>query len=238
MDVVGSFIGLCIGAPILIPTLIIVWLGDFKSPFYIAPRVGKGGVTFKMVKIRSMVVNAHLSGVDSTSNNDMRITQIGKIVRRYKLDELTQLWNVLQGDMSLVGPRPNVERETRLYTDAEKILLTVKPGITDFASIVFSDEGAILANCPDADISYHQLIRPGKGELGVFYIQNRSNLLDIKLCLCTITSLFSRRYALAWVQSMLRKLNASKNLIQLAGRSMALQPRAPLGGSEIVTKRQ
>ena len=238
IDIVGAFFGLCISAPILIPVFMIVWLGDFKSPFYIAPRVGKGGAQFKMVKIRSMIVDAHLSGVDSTSNNDLRITKIGRIVRRYKLDELTQLWNVLMGDMSLVGPRPNVERETRLYTGAEKILLSVRPGITDFASIVFSDEGSILANCPDPDISYHQLIRPGKGELGIFYTQNSSNLLDIKLCLCTVASLFSRQFALKWVQSMLKKLNAPDYLIELSGRHSKLEPRPPYGGNKIVTERQ
>ena len=91
-------------------------------------------------------MHAEKTGVDSTAANDQRITAIGHFIRRYKLDELSQLWNVLRGDMSLFGPRPNVKRETDLYTAVEKQLLEAKPGITDFASIVFSDEGNILKN--------------------------------------------------------------------------------------------
>ena len=118
-------------------------------PFYIADRVGKDHNLFSMVKLRSMVINADSSGVDSTSSEDLRITPVGAFIRRYKLDELTQLWNVLCGSMSLVGPRPNVLRETELYSEEEKKLLEVRPGITDFSSIIFSDEGEILANESD-----------------------------------------------------------------------------------------
>src|ERR671924_606491 len=122
-DVVLSVLGLVLASPVLLPTMVAVWLQDFHSPFYIAPRVGRGGRAFRMVKLRSMVVNADKSGVDSTGANDRRITAIGSFVRRFKLDELTQLWNVLIGDMSLVGPRPNVKRETDLYTAVEQQLL-------------------------------------------------------------------------------------------------------------------
>ena len=121
-----------------------------------------------MIKLRSMIVNAEKSKVDSTSSNDPRITKIGKIIRKLKLDELSQLFNVFIGEMSLVGPRPNVKRETDLYTKVEKNLLSVKPGITDFASIIFSDESEILKNVDDPDISYNQLIRPWKSRLGLF----------------------------------------------------------------------
>ena len=144
LDIIASFCGLVIFSPILIIFMFLVWKGDKKTPFYMAPRVGKDGTTFKMVKLRSMTVDADKSGVNSTGNNDMRITPIGHKIRSYKLDELTQLWNVLIGDMSLVGPRPNVISDTDLYTNIEKVLLVVRPGITDFASIVFSDEGEIL----------------------------------------------------------------------------------------------
>ena len=109
-----------------------------------------------------MIINADSSGVDSTSATDSRITSIGHVIRRFKLDELTQLWNVFLGDMSLVGPRPNVRKETDLYTIPEKLLLTVRPGITDISSIIFSDEGDILANKKDPDLAYNQLIRPWK----------------------------------------------------------------------------
>ena len=181
IDLLVSSLGLIATSPILLPVMILVWKEDKKSPFYIAPRAGKDEIIFKMVKLRSMVVGADKSGVDSTSGNDMRITSIGHKIRKYKLDELVQLWNVFIGDMSLVGPRPNVTAETNLYTDVEKKLLSVKPGITDFASIVFSDEGAILEGKSDPDLAYNQLIRPWKSRLGLIYIEHQSFIMDVKL---------------------------------------------------------
>src|SRR5687768_13405619 len=103
--------------------MLLVWWQDKHSPFYMAPRVGKHGRAFRMVKLRSMVVNADQTGVDSTSADDRRILPIGRFIRRFKLDELPQLWNVVRGDMSLVGPRPNVKRETDQYTKVERRLL-------------------------------------------------------------------------------------------------------------------
>ena len=120
-----------------------------------------------MVKLRSMIINADKNKVDSTASDDMRITRVGMMIRAYKLDELTQLINVLKGDMSLVGPRPNVQRDVDLYSETEKRLLSVKPGITDFSSIIFSDEGDILSGLDDPDIAYNQLIRPWKSRLGI-----------------------------------------------------------------------
>ena len=164
MDIIFSALGLAVASFILIPTLILVWWQDKHSPFYIAQRVGKGGHLFKMIKIRSMIVNAEKTGVDSTAANDNRITAVGHFIRRYKLDELSQLWNVLRGDMSLVGPRPNVKRDTDLYTSTEKRLLTVKPGITDFASIVFADEADILKDYPDPTLFPIMILLSPRGE--------------------------------------------------------------------------
>jgi lipopolysaccharide/colanic/teichoic acid biosynthesis glycosyltransferase len=237
-DVAISLIGLLLALPILIPVIFIVWLQDKHSPFYVAPRVGINETIFKMIKLRSMIINAHKTGVDSTSANDKRITEIGKFIRKFKLDELTQLWNVLKGDMSLVGPRPNVERETILYTHEEKKLLSVKPGITDFSSIVFSDEGEILKGASDPDITYNQLIRPGKSKLGIFYIENQSISLDIKLCFYTVVAIFSRKNALKMTARTLQSLNAGKDLIQIASRKMPLKPSPPPGAKKIVTNRE
>ncbi len=236
-DIVVSGFGLVMASPILLPALFLVWWQDKHSPFYIAPRVGKGGVLFKMMKLRSMVPNADKSRIDSTSANDGRITRIGHFIRRYKLDELCQLWNVFIGDMSMVGPRPNVKRETDLYTPVERKLLDVKPGITDLASIVFSDESDILANQPDADIAYNQLIRPGKSKLGIFYIENRSLLLDIKLCFLTAVAILSRDKALVKIKHILHKLGAPKELIRIANRVEPLTPMPPPGGEKVVTSR-
>lgn len=236
-DVVASAAGLIVASPVLLPVIFLVWRQDRHSPFYIAPRVGKNDKPFKMVKLRSMVINADKSGVDSTSANDNRITTVGQFIRRYKLDELTQLWNVFKGDMSLVGPRPNVKRETDLYTPVERKLLEVKPGITDISSIVFSDEGDILKDQADPDIAYNQLIRPGKSMLGLLYIENQSLWLDIKLCFLTVIAVLSREKALAGVQAVLKDINAPEALRQLALRQQPLVPQPPPGGDRIVTSR-
>ena len=134
-----------------------------------------------MVKFRSMIIDASASGVDSTASDDKRITTIGRIVRKFKIDEIPQLFNVMIGDMSFVGPRPNVESETRMYSKVEQRILSVKPGITDFSSIVFSDEGDILKGSDDPDLKYNQIIRPWKSRLALLYIDNRTLMIDIKI---------------------------------------------------------
>jgi lipopolysaccharide/colanic/teichoic acid biosynthesis glycosyltransferase len=237
-DFILAFVGLILSSPILLPVIFLVWIQDWHSPFYIAPRVGKGEKPFKMLKLRSMIVNADKSGVDSTSSNDKRITGVGKFIRKYKLDELSQLWNVLIGDMSLVGPRPNVKRETDLYTIEEKKLLTVRPGITDFSSIVFSDEGDILKNQDDPDIAYNQLIRPGKSMLGIFYIENRTFIIDIKLIYLTVIAILSKEKALTSLVLILKKLAANDLLIDIASRKQTLYPMPPPGAKHIVTNRE
>ena len=237
LDFSVSFIGLLLFAPILLPVIFIVWIQDFKSPFYIPLRVGQNKKLFKMVKLRSMIVNADSSGVDSTGKNDDRITRIGKIIRRFKLDELSQLWNVLMGDMSLVGPRPNVKSETDLYTDVENGLLSVKPGITDISSIVFSDEGDILADKTDPDLAYNQLIRPWKSRLGLIYIKNQSFMLDIQLIFLTVISIFSRDLALSHIVKILKNLEVDKEIIEISKRKIELYPFSPPGTDEIVEQR-
>jgi lipopolysaccharide/colanic/teichoic acid biosynthesis glycosyltransferase len=188
-----------------------------------------------MVKFRSMVVNAEKTGVASTSNSDSRITPIGHKIRKYKLDELLQLWNVLLGDMSLVGPRPNVKAETELYTNIEKSLLSVKPGITDFSSIVFSDEGKILENKKDPDLAYNQLIRPWKSRLGLVYIEHQSIINDIQIIIYTQVALISKPKALNWVSKKLEKFGVSKDLVDISKRQTKLVPFPPPGLDKIIT---
>jgi lipopolysaccharide/colanic/teichoic acid biosynthesis glycosyltransferase len=145
LDVSAAVIGLLVGSIILVPAMVAVWLQDRHSPFYIAPRAGVGGAPFRMIKLRSMKILADTTGVMSTAGGDPRITAVGRFVRRWKLDELTQLLNVLQGDMSLVGPRPQVMQDVALYTDEERRMLTVRPGITDMASICSPTRGTSCA---------------------------------------------------------------------------------------------
>lgn len=237
LDIVLSALGLLVASPVLLQVMFLVWRQDGHSPFYIAARTGRGGEMFQMVKLRSMVIGADKSGVDSTGAHDRRITKVGHFIRRYKLDELTQLWNVLKGDMSLVGPRPNVKRETDLYTPAERGLLSARPGITDISSIVFSDEGEILKDQSDPDIAYNQLIRPGKSLLGLFYIEHRSVGLDLRLIWLTVVAILSRQRALEGIQALLRSLDAPQDLLTLAARRQPLTPMPPPGSAKIVTSR-
>ena len=148
-----------------------------------------------------MIVNADSSGVDSTSTDDNRITKVGSLIRQFKIDEIPQLINVLLGQMSFVGPRPNVRSDVDLYTKKEELLLTIKPGITDFSSIIFSDEGEILSGSKDPDLKYNQIIRPWKSRLGILYIQNASFLLDFKLLKLDIYFFFSMmtRYIIIYI---------------------------------------
>lgn len=235
LDILLSAFGLVLVSPLLVVVAAAIYAYDRKTPFYIAPRVGQGGRTFRMVKFRSMVVNADRTGVTSTSASDMRITPVGHFVRRFKIDELLQLVNVLRGDMSLVGPRPNVPSGVAVYTPVERHLLDVRPGITDFASIVFSDEADILAPHADPDAAYDVLIRPGKSRLGLFYIERRTILVDLKLIFLTVLAVASRRAALDGVHSLLVSLGAPADLCALSLRRSPLLPGRPPDAAEART---
>jgi len=237
LDLSVSVFGLLILSPILILALLLVWIQDWSSPIYVANRVGKNEVIFKMYKIRSMVVRADSNNVDSTSSTDMRITKVGRVIRKLKLDEITQLINVLRGEMSLVGPRPNVIRDVNLYTSEERNLLTVKPGITDFASIVFSDEGEILSGYADPDLAYNQVIRPIKSRLGLHYVKIHHFSLDIALLFATFVVIFSRKTGLAIVTRLLISSGAGDLLIETSRRLNPLKPLPPPGGTSVIKSR-
>jgi lipopolysaccharide/colanic/teichoic acid biosynthesis glycosyltransferase len=237
IDTLTSAAGLVVLSPILGGLALAIWLFDRHSPIYAAERVARGGGVFRMVKLRSMTLDADRTKVDSTSAVDPRITPVGRIVRRYKLDELLQLWNVLTGDMSLVGPRPQVKREADLYTDVERRLFSVQPGITDLSSIVFSDEGEILAGQPDPDVAYNQLIRPWKSRLGLLYVEHQSVRLDFELVILTLVALVSRPRALLGVQRILSRLGADDLTTKTARRDAALTPYPPPGATAVVTHR-
>ena len=156
---------------------------------------------------------------------------------QYKIDELAQLWNVLKGDMSLVGPRPNTENGVSLYTNREKLLLSVKPGITDFASIIFSDEGEILLGHENPDDAYNKFIRPWKSRLGILYIENKTFLLDIQIILFTVITVLCRKTGIKMVTRVLRRINCDERLLNVCQREEELYSYPPPGLSEIVTRR-
>lgn len=170
----------------------LLWVGwrikkeDGGPVFYRGERVGLNGRLFKIFKFRTMVVDAEKIGGSSTSDDDERITKIGKKLRKYKLDELPQLLNALVGDMSIVGPRPEVKYYTDQFNEEERLILSVRPGITDWASIWNADEGAVLAGAEDPDKAYEELIRPTKLGLQLKYVREGSFFVDIKIIILTV----------------------------------------------------
>lgn len=227
-DIVASAAGLLVLSPVLAVVLFLVWRQDRHSPLYLGERAARGGGSFRMIKIRSMTIGADKTGVESTGAADNRITPLGHFIRRWKLDETTQLWNVFKGEMSLVGPRPNTMREVEKYSAAERRLLSVRPGITDIASIVFSDEGDIIKDAVDPDDAYDKLIRPWKSRLGIIYAENSNVFLDIRLIWLTVLAILDKPKALAGVQSILRELDVDALVIEVSRREKPLEPaRAP-----------
>jgi lipopolysaccharide/colanic/teichoic acid biosynthesis glycosyltransferase len=181
MDVVLAATLIVLSSPLWLAIALAIRMSSPGPVFYRGTRVGRGGATFRMWKFRTMVTSADRSGVWSTAADDPRITRIGRSLRAYKLDELPQLLNVVTGDMSLVGPRPQVPADVAKYTPAERELLSVRPGMTDEASIRFRNEAEILRGHADPDAAYDALIRPEKSRLGLEYVRRRSIANDLRI---------------------------------------------------------
>jgi lipopolysaccharide/colanic/teichoic acid biosynthesis glycosyltransferase len=192
MDIGVAGAGLLVLAPFLLVLAVLVRAETAGPVFYRAERVGRGGKRFAMLKLRTMVVGAD-KGASSTPDDDPRVTRVGRWMRRYKVDEIPQLWNVLVGEMSLVGPRPQVPWVVDGYSEEERLVLSVRPGITDPASIRFANEGEILRGHPDPDAAYFELIHPEKMRLAVDYVRRRTVLSDIRVLVATITAPLQRR---------------------------------------------
>jgi lipopolysaccharide/colanic/teichoic acid biosynthesis glycosyltransferase len=181
LDIALGSAGLLITSPVVLAIWLRIKLDRDGPAIYAGRRVGRGGREFRMFKFRTMVVNADRVGGPSTPDDDPRLTKTGRFLRRYKLDELPQLINVLKGDMSFVGPRPQVPVEVANYTDEERELLTVRPGITDWASLRFHNEGEILAGHADPERAYNELIRPEKMRLGLEYARRGTFRDDLSI---------------------------------------------------------
>lgn len=192
LDILFSLIGLVLTLPLFAGAALLIKRDSPGPVFYRGVRVGKGGKPFRMLKFRTMVADADRIGGPSTAGDDPRITRVGRWLRKYKLDELPQLINVLKGDMSFVGPRPEVPQYVELFTEEEKAILSVRPGITDWASLWNCDEGAVLAGSPDPERTYLEKIRPTKVKLQLEYVRKRSFLTDLGILLRTIIAVVSR----------------------------------------------
>jgi len=218
-DIVFALAAIIITFPIGAVACLLIWQQDGHSPLYRGLRVGRDGREFRMIKLRTMVADGERLGGSSTAASDSRLTALGSVLRRCKLDELPQFWNALVGDMSIVGPRPNVRRDVDRYTGRERELLSVRPGITDLASIVFSDEGAILDGAGDPDALYDAVIRPWKNRLALLYVERRNFAVDLQLITLTVVALVSKRAALRGVDRILRRWSADLALRRICART-------------------
>ena len=173
-DILFSLLGLVILSPLLLIIYLVVVLESRGGGLYIQNRVGRNGKDFRLYKFRSMHVGADKKGMITVGGKDPRMTKMGVFIRGFKLDELPQLFNVLKGDMSLVGPRPEIRYYVDMYTPEQRKVLTVKPGITDYASIEYVDENTILGGAADPQKAYVEEIMPDKIRLNMKYIENQS----------------------------------------------------------------
>lgn len=188
MDIVLSACALAILWPLLLLIALAIWIDDPGPVFYRQVRVGRNGKTFRIFKFRSMVMDADKKGLAITVGRDSRITRVGAVLRKTKLDELAQLLNVLFGQMSFVGPRPEVPKYVELYTPYQRQVLLVRPGITDYASIAYRNENDLLAGATNPETMYIEQIMPDKIELNMKYLREISPLADIRLILKTIVA--------------------------------------------------
>ena len=188
IDVVISVIGLLILSPIILIISLLVFLDSAGSIFYRGERTGIDRRVFRIFKFRTMLMNAENLGGHSTAFNDPRLTKVGKVLRKYKLDELPQLLNIILGDMSIVGPRPQVKKYTDIYNKEEEIILSVKPGLTDYASIEFINLDEILGD-EKVDEKYLKEIEPQKNKLRIKYVKEFNFWVDIKIITLTLIKL-------------------------------------------------
>jgi lipopolysaccharide/colanic/teichoic acid biosynthesis glycosyltransferase len=172
VDLVLSFLGLILLSPLFLLIAIFIAADSKGGIFFLQKRVGKGNLDFKLFKFRTMRGDAERGGSLTIGTNDKRITRTGLLLRKYKLDELPQLINVLAGDMSMVGPRPEVRKYVELYSEEQRKVLVVKPGITDYASIEYMNENELLERSRDPEKTYIEQVMPAKLELNLKYLQN------------------------------------------------------------------
>ena len=188
-DILLSGIGLILLSPVLLAIYIIIRSSSRGPGFYSQKRIGKNGMPFRLYKFRTMRRGSDRGRLITVGGKDTRITKAGYYIRKYKLDELPQLWNVFIGEMSLVGPRPEVEKYVRLYTPSQRVVLSVSPGITDYASIEFSNENELLGKSDNPERMYVEEIMPKKIQYNLRYINNRTLKEYFKIIFLTVAKI-------------------------------------------------
>ena len=189
-DIIASAVALIVLSPLFLIVAVWIVLDNYGPVFYRQQRVGKNGNDFLLLKFRSMRIGADKMSLITVGERDPRVTKAGYYLRKYKIDELPQLWNVFIGDMSLVGPRPEVRKYVNLYTDEQRKVLSIRPGITDYASIKYIDENRLLEQSSNPDKTYVEEIMPAKIALNMRYIEHQTLREYFTILLLTFSKLF------------------------------------------------
>jgi len=194
LEILFSLLSLTLLSPLFLIIAFLIKIDSKGGAFYIQKRVGKNNKDFNLIKFRTMFVKSDRQGLLTVGEKDNRITGMGKWLRKYKIDELPQLINILKGEMSFVGPRPEVRKYVELYDDHQKQVLSVKPGLTDYASLEYVNENKILAGFSDPEKAYIEQIMPAKLELNLQYIKEHGLLADIKIIIKTLGFLVNPKF--------------------------------------------
>ncbi|MEX1147265.1 MAG: sugar transferase [Sphingomonadales bacterium] len=235
VDVIGGLVGTIVGAPFIMLAMLAIWLEDRHSPFYVAERVGAGGKSFRFIKLRSISGGNGVRADEIISARDPRVTRLGHFLRASKIDELPQFWHVLAGQMSLVGPRANVRSIVDSFTAEERRIVSVRPGITDLASVVFLNLGKVLADSPNPKLDYNRLVRPWKSRLALIYVDNPSFGLAVRIMALTVLAFFSHDRALRGVSRIAQRFGSDPKLPQMVLSKNRLEPYPPPGADEVIS---
>ena len=191
LDIIFSILGIIILLPLFLIICLIIKADSKGGCFFIQERIGEGGKPFGILKFRTMRCGADADGLLTIGTHDKRITRVGSFLRKTKIDELPQLWNVLKGEMSIVGPRPEVEKYVLLYTEEQRRVLSVRPGITDYASIEYVNENEILSQASDPDRAYIEKVMPHKIKLSMRYLEHYCVSEYLKIIFLTLKKIIS-----------------------------------------------
>ncbi len=192
-DLFFSIVGFVVLFPLFVLISLFILIDSRGGIFYVQKRVGRGNKDFALYKFRTMRKDAHKKGLLTVGGRDPRITRVGYVLRKFKLDELPQLLNIIKGDMSIVGPRPEVRKYVDMYDEEQLKVLDVRPGLTDYASLEYIDENEILGNSDNPEKIYIEEVMPAKLELNLRYIKEKNFITDLKIIFKTLGKIFGRR---------------------------------------------
>jgi len=232
LDILCGVVGLTISLPFIAIAAALIWLEDQHNPLYIAERIGAGGKPFKFIKLRSISRLAGVRPDEIITSRDNRVSALGHFIRASKLDELPQFWHVLRGDMSLVGPRASVSAIVDAFTEEEMRVLSIKPGITDLASIMFLNLGKVLEHSSDPKGDYDRLVRPWKSRLALLYVDNQSLSLALRTVWLTALAFIRHDRALQGVARIAEQHRAHPKLASIVRRELDLAPFPPPGAEK------